>query len=129
MDANLLEGMGLHPKVIGSAELPDFQIRIGNRATLIPNPGSMSYGIVMELSNEEAVALYSKQDVSDYRAETVDAILINDRSIQRSLCYNLPPDVLESETNADYAEKLSALVLKLGFSSVYANEISYRRDA
>ena len=129
MDANLLEDMGLHPKVIGPAELPDFQIRIRNRATLIPKPGSTSYGIVMELSDKEAAALYSKPDVSDYRPETVNAILINDHSNQRSLCYNLPPDVLGSGTNAKYAEKLSALVLELGFSSEYANEITYRHDA
>ena len=129
MDANLLKDMGLHPKVIGPAELRDFQIRIGNRATLIPNRGSTSYGIVMELSDKEAVALYSQPDVSDYRPETVNAILVNDGSIQRSACYNLPPGVLGSGTNAGYAEKLSKLALKLGFSSEYANEITYRHDA
>ena len=129
MDANLLEDMGLHPNVIGPAELPDYQIRIRNRATLIPNRGSTSYGILIELSDKEAVTLYSKPDVSDYRPETVNAILMNDGSIQRSLCYNLPPDVLGSGTNAEYAEKLSALALKLGFSSEYANEITYRHDA
>ena len=129
MDANLLEDMGLHPKVIGPAELRDFQIRIRNRATLIPNPGSTSYGIVIELSDKEAVALYSKPDVSDYRPESVNAILINDQSIQRSICYNLPVDVLGSGSNAEYAETLSALVLELGFSSEYANEITNRHDA
>lgn len=129
MDANLLEDMGLHPKVIGPAELRDFQIRIGNRATLIPNRGSTSYGVVMELSDKETVTLYSKPDVSDYRPETVNAILINDGSIQRSLCYNLRQDVLGSGTNAEYAEKLSALALKLGFSSEYASEITYGHDA
>ena len=129
MDANRLEDMGFHPKEIGPAELQDFQIRIRNRATLIPNPGSTSYGIVMELSGKEAGALYSQPDVSDYRREMVNAILIKDQSIQRSLCYNLPADVLGSGTNAEYAEKLSALVLELGFSSNYANEITNRHDA
>lgn len=129
MDANLLRDMGLHPKVVGPAELPDFQIRIGDRATLFPNRGSTSYGIVMKLSSEDATALYSQPGVSDYRPDTVNAILINDRSIQRSACYNLPPDMLGSETNAEYAEKLSALILELGFSSEYANEITCRHNA
>ncbi len=129
MDANLLKDMGLHPKVIGPAELRNFQIRIGNRATLIPNSGSTSYGIVMELSDKEAVALYSKPDVSDYRPETVNAILINDGSIKRSSCYNLRPDMVGSGTNSEYAQKLAALALKLGFSPEYADEITYRHDA
>jgi hypothetical protein len=129
MDANLLKGMGLHPKVIGPAELPDFQIRIGKRATLIPNRGSTSYGIVMKLSDNEAAVLYSKEDVSDYRPEMVNAILINDRSVQRCLCYNLPPGVMGSGTNAEYAEKLSALVLELGLPQEYADEISHPHDA
>jgi len=129
MDANLLEDMGLHPRVVGSAELHDFQIHICDRATLTPNLGSTSYGIVMELSENEAAALYSKPDVRDYRPESVNAILIKDQSIQRSICYNLPADALGSGTNARYAEKLSALVLELGFSSDYADEITNRNDA
>jgi hypothetical protein len=129
MDASLLEEMGLHPNVIGPAKLPDFQIRIRKRATLIANRGSTSYGVVMELSGKETAALYSKPGVSDYRPETVDAILIGDGSVHRSLCYNLPPGVSESGTDATYAAKLSALVLKLGFSSEYASEITSRHDA
>jgi len=124
MDVYLLKDMGLHPKVLGPAELPDFQIRIGDRATLVPNPESTAYGVVMELSDNEAATLYSKPDVSDYQPETVSAILISNGTIQRSSCYNLPLDQLGSGSNVEYAEKLSMLVLELGFSSAYASEIN-----
>ena len=129
MDADLLKEMGFHPIAIGPAKLPDYQVSIGERATLVPSPGSTSYGVVMELPATEATALYSKSAVSDYRAVTVNAILMSDGSIQQSLCYNLPPNMLGCGTNIEYAEKLSELVLKLGFSLEYANEITDRRDA
>jgi len=123
MDAKLLEHMGFHPKLIGSAELRDFRISIGNRATLIPDPGSSCYGVVIDLPDEEASALYSKPDLSDYRPELVSAVLLHDHSIQPSSCYNLPREKLGAGTNADYSEKLAALVLELGFPSDYAHEI------
>lgn len=128
MNVNLLEDLGLHPEAIGPAVLPDFQIRIGDRATLVPNPGSMSYGIVTELSDNEANALYTRQGLSDYRPETVDAILVHDRSVQHSFCYNLPQDALGSKANAEYAKKLSTLVLELGFPPAYGDEIINQRN-
>ncbi len=129
MDANLLRESGLHPKVIGPAELPDFKIFIGNRATLMPSQGARSYGVVMELSDDETASLYSGQDVRDYRPESVVTILIDGRSVQESLCYNLPLDATGSEANVQYAEKLASLVLELGFSPAYADEISKQYDA
>ncbi len=123
MDAKLLEDMGLHPKLIGPAELRDFQISIGNRATLIPNPGSSCYGVVMDLPDEEASALYSQPGVSDYRPEPVNVALLHDGSIQPSSCYNLPREKLGAVTNTEYSEKLSALALQMGFPSDYAREI------
>ena len=129
MDEYLLVEMGLHPLRSGSAELPDFQIRIGDRTTLIPSPGSISYGVVMELPETEVNDLYSKPHVKDYCPEPVNAIMIGDRSNQHSFCYNLPPEKLGAGVNAAYAEKLAKLVLRLGFPSDYAKEIIRQGDA
>ncbi len=129
MDASLLREKGLHPTVLGPAELPGFQIRIGNRASLIPSPQSTSYGMLIDLPDEEATTLYSAPDVSDYRPEHVSVILLKHRTIQTSLCYNLPAGKLEVGMIAEYAEQLSALVLQLGFPSAYASEITRRGDA
>lgn len=124
MDASQLREKGLHPTLIGPAELPGYQIHIGNRASLIPNPQSTSYGMLIDLPNEEATTLYSAPDVSDYCPDGVSAILLNDRTVQTSLCYNLPPDKLGAGTNPEYAERLAALVLELGFPPAYASEIA-----
>lgn len=129
MDLSLLREMGLHPRLVGPAELPGYQIYIGNRASLIPSPQSTSYGMLMNLPDEEATTLYSAPDVSDYYPESVNAVLLSDRTIQTSLCYNLPANRLGAGVNTEYAERLSALVLELGFPPDYANEITRRGHA
>jgi hypothetical protein len=128
MDADLLREKGLHPKLVGAAELPGYQMHVGNRATLIPKSQSTSYGMLIDLAEEDALALYSAPDVRDYRPEKVNAILLHDRTIQPSLCYNLPADKLDGGINPEYATRLSALILRLGFPSAYASEITRRSD-
>lgn len=127
MDATLLKSMGFHPAVIGPAELSDYQIRIGDRATLTTKRGSKSYGIVMELAEGEVAALYAKPGVLDYQAEDVDVVLLSNGSTLTATCYNLPLSQLKSIVNTDYADRLAALVLALGFSPAYAGEISERQ--
>ena len=129
MDVSLLREKELHPKVIGPAELPGYQIVIGNRATLISSRESTSYGMLIDLPEAEATALYSAPDVSDYRPEKINALLLSDRTIHPSVCYNLPANALGAGINSEYARKLSALVLKLDFPPPYACEIIKSRDA
>jgi len=124
MDSSLLEDMGFRPKLVGTAKLNDYQIHIADRATLIPTAGSISYGVLMELSGEEASALYSRPEVSGYQAEPINVNLLEDASIQRSMCYILPREALGSDINTEYAKKLAALVEELGFPSSYAHDIS-----
>ena len=85
--------------------------------------------MLIDLPVEEAITLYSAPDVSDYCPEIVNAILLRDRAIQPSLCYNLPPNRLGAGTNAEYAQRLAALVLELGFPPAYTSEISRHGDA
>jgi hypothetical protein len=129
MDASLLIKKGLQPKLIGPAELPGYQIQIGNRASLIQRPESTAYGMLIELSDEDATSLYSAPDVSDYYPDKVDVVLLSDRSTLASRCYNLPPDKLGAGTNTEYANQLSALVLQLGFPPSYASEITGHGNA
>jgi hypothetical protein len=123
MDVNLLEDMGFNPEVVGPAELHDYRIRIGNKATLIHHVGSCSYGVVMRLSEDQASALYAAPGVVDYVPEEVEVKLLGDGSVLKALCYNLPLDKVDSGVNTEYAEKLSRLLLDLGFPSAYAHEI------
>lgn len=123
MEPRLLRELGLHPALVGPAQLPGYQLRIGNRASLIPSPQSSVYGMLMELSDEEAMALYSAPDVSDYRPEEVHAVLLEGRTLLAARCYNLPADKLGEGKDAEYAEQLSALVLRLGFPAAYARQV------
>jgi len=129
MDTGLLREKGLHPTLVGPAELTGYRIHIGGRACLIPDPQSTSYGMLIDLPDNEALTLYSAPDVSDYRADSVEPILLKDRSIETALCYNLPADKRGAGRNAEYAEQLSTLVLELGFSPDYASQITSRGDA
>jgi hypothetical protein len=128
MDTSLLREKGFLPTLIGPAELPGYRICIGNRASLIPNPRSTSYGMLIDLSEEELTSLYSAPDVRDYCPEKVNAILLNDRTNRTALCYNLLPGKLGAGTNSEYGKQLSALVLKLGFPPAYAREIACQSD-
>ncbi len=75
MDRSFLTGKGICPEMIGPAVLHDYRIHIGERATLLPSASSHAYGIVMELSDEEARALYSEPSVREYIPDRVQVEL------------------------------------------------------
>ncbi len=70
MDRSLLTEKGLRPKIIGPAVLPGYRIHIGERATLLRSASSRVYGIVMELADHEARALYSEPSVREYMLDS-----------------------------------------------------------
>lgn len=123
MDAGLLRSMGLRPQVVGPARLCGYQIRIGERASLIRAIGSASYGVLIDFPEEDASALYSRPEVEGYQPEFVEVGLLNDESRQRVSCYLLPQDMIGSDRNMEYAAKLAALVRELGLPAEYAREI------
>jgi hypothetical protein len=124
MDQSLLEKMGLHPKIIGPAVLPDFCIHIGNRATLLPSVSCCAYGIVMELADEEISALYADPSVQEYRPERVQVELLDSHKAIDVFCYNLPPELGLAGTNAAYATELARLAESLDFDSAYIEDIA-----
>lgn len=123
MDRSLLTDQGLHPEMIGPAVLRDFRLHIGARATLVRSPESRSYGMVMSLTKEEAVALYAEPSVKEYRPESVRVELLETDEVLEVACYNLPPELGLAGTNPRYAAKLSRLVASLGFDAAYVEEI------
>ena len=124
MDRTLLTEKGLHPEVIGPAVLSDYRIHIGDRATLLPSATSRAYGIVMELSEQEAHALYSEPSVRAYERERVQVSLLASPQVVDAYCYNLPPEVGLTGANPAYANELSRLVEALELDSAYAREIA-----
>ena len=97
--------------------VPDFALRIGQRATLLRVPEARVHGILMELTHAEIEQLYSEPSVRAYRPEAVLAEL-TDGSRVPALCFNLPVPPGPEEVNSDYATKLRDLARRLGLPSV-----------
>ena len=124
MDRALLTGKGLDPVVVGPALLPDFRIHIGERATLLRSPSDRAYGVVMELTEDEARALYAEASVQEYVPEPVRVELLETGEAVEALCYNLPRESGLAGTNPRYATQLSRLVEALELDPDYAREIA-----
>lgn len=123
MDVTLLESMGFQPRQVGAARLDNYQIKIGERATLIPARGKSSYGFLHDLPQEEVIALYSRPEVRGYVPQPVAAALLADSSLHHASCYVLQSEEAGSRTNVEYVVKLATLVSRLGLPSKYAKEI------
>jgi len=124
MDRSLLTEKGLHPEIIGPAVLPDYRIHIGERATLLRSASNRAYGIVMELADHEARALYSEPSVREYIREPVQVELLDTSETVEAYCYNLPRELGLAGANPAYATELSQLVKALQFDSAYVEEIA-----
>jgi hypothetical protein len=128
MDTSLLESMGLRPRQIGAARLDGFQLRIGERATLVPAPGRSAYGFMIDLSEGEVAELYSRPEVRGYIPESVTVVLLDDSSEHRAVCYVLQSEEPNSGADAQYAASLAALVARLGLPTAYAREVARLGD-
>ena len=113
MDAELLRDQGLHPRDPHRAAVAGMELRIGRRATLVPNDAATAHGMVMTLSHAEIDRLYSEPSVASYRPEAVLSRL-EDGSSLPALCFNLPIPPKSSERNPDYERQLAALGHRLG---------------
>jgi gamma-glutamyl AIG2-like cyclotransferase len=122
MDAEALRANGFDPIDARQACVTGMALQIGRRATLVPDPGSCVHGFVIGLSHEEVDKLYAEPSVAAYRPEAVMAQL-KDRSCIPALCFNLPPSDEPVVPNPEYAEKLRAVVNRLGLPADYATRI------
>jgi hypothetical protein len=122
MDSDLLRAKGVEPAKIRPACVLRFALRIGQRATLLPNPGATAYGFLMELTHEEIERLYSEASVRAYRPEAVLCEL-GDGSHVPALCFNLAVPPSPEEANSEYAAKLRDLARRLGLPAHYVERI------
>jgi hypothetical protein len=122
MDAALLRTKGVDPVQIRPACAPGFALRIGQRATLLPNPDARAYGILMELTHAEIEQLYSDASLRAYRPEAVLCELTNGSRVP-ALCFNLIVPPGPEEANSEYAAKLRDLARRLGLPSDYVESI------
>jgi len=122
MDAELLRSKGFDPGPPRVAMVPGFALRIGQRATLVPDAEGRVYGIVMELRHDEIERLYSDASVQMYRPEAVHAEM-DDGSQVAALCFNLVAAPDAGERNDEYAARLRDLARRLQLPEDYADRI------
>jgi len=121
MDEALLAKKGISPTNAEVGYVDGFTLRIGERATLVRSSNARSYGVMMNISPDDAKELYAESSVADYVPESV-TVELADGSKAEATCYNLPVDKVTG-TNKVYAEALWELADRLGLPEHYLAEI------
>jgi hypothetical protein len=121
MDEDLLATKGIEPAEARVGFVDGLALRIGERATLVHRPDCRAYGVVMDITQREAAALYAEEGVADYVPEAVIVELPDSTRIE-AMCYNLPDDKVAG-TNKDYAAALLKVARRLGFPESYLYQI------
>jgi len=122
MDEALLRAKGIPSPNLPAASVQGFQLRIGNRATLVPVPDGQVFGLVGSLSHSELEQLYSEPSVQAYKPEAVLAYILNGESLP-ALCFNLVELPAADEHNPGYASNLRELATQLQFPPDYVSSI------
>jgi len=122
MDADALRAKGVEPINPRRGCVAGFTLRIGQRATLVPDPPARVYGVLMELSHDEIERVYAEPSVRTYRPEAV-LVELDDTVRVAALCFNLPVPPSPDEVNEDYAQRLRDLALRLGLPASYVKSI------
>jgi hypothetical protein len=121
MDESLLAAKGINPSKAAVGYVDGYGLRIGRRATLVPDEDNRAYGVLMTIRAGDVSALYSEDSVADYVPESV-TVMLSDGSSELAVCYNLPESKLEG-TNTRYANSLLLLAGKLGLPGDYLRQI------
>ena len=122
MDDELLREKGIAPTNRRVAFVANYSLAIVDRATLMPDPGKASYGIVFSLTHDEVEHLYQEPSVKVYRPEAVSAHL-EDGKVIPALCFNLPEFDSSKDRNVEYAARLRELATRLNLPASYVQTI------
>jgi hypothetical protein len=121
MDESLLASKGIVASGATAGYVDGYRLRIGRRATLVPEPGTRTYGVLMTIGCDQVRNLYSDESVADYVPESVSVTLASGAA-KPAICYNLPPGKLDG-ANPAYADSLLRLATQLGFPKEYMDHI------
>lgn len=123
MDEQLLRAKGLAPLEPEPASVDGFAIRIGQRAALVPAPGSRVHGIVVSLTLPDVHALYSEPGVQEYRPHAVLARLAQGETVP-AVCYNLSVPPVADTRDTAYAAALRDVGRKVGLPAAYVDSLA-----
>jgi hypothetical protein len=122
MDSDALRAKGLDPVNPRRAVVDGFSLRIGQRATLVPDPDGRVYGVLMDLDHAEIDRLYAEASVQIYRPEAVLAEL-DDGTRSAALCFNLPVAPTADARNEEYATRLREVARRMALPEEYVERI------
>lgn len=88
MDESLLRDKGVEPRAGRRAVAPGFRLRIGERASLVPEFGAQAFGMVFKLDAGQATSLYEAPGLDQYHPTKVLACF-EDGSNAYVVTYNL----------------------------------------
>jgi hypothetical protein len=123
MDPEAIEAKGVRPADVRRACVENFELKLGQRATLIPAADGCVHGTIMRLTHEDIDRLYSEPSVAAYRSEPVLARL-PDGSAEPALCFNLPSAPAETARNPEYVAALRAVAKKMCLPDEYIVRLS-----
>lgn len=126
MDERLLATKGIRPAGIEPGFVDGYGLRIGERATLVRDPDSRAYGVVMDIAPGEAAALYAEDSVADYLPESL-TVEVGGGARVEATCYILPAGKVTG-TNKEYAAQLLDAATRLGFPDAYLEQIRQTRS-
>ena len=121
MVQSLLASKGVRASKSTVGYVDHYGLRIGRRATLVPDHTNRAYGVLMSIRAADVRDLYSDDSVADYVAESVSVVL-PDGKVESAVCYMLPSRELEG-ADPDYANSLLILAITLGFPEEYIEQI------
>jgi hypothetical protein len=124
MDADRLRRQEIEPVRARRGYVDAFALRIGQRATLVPQLGARSYGMLMALAPDDIARLYAAPGLERYRPEAVLVHSLEDDAVVPALCYNLPDAPEVSERNPQYAAELRMVLEALDFPRQYVAVIA-----
>ena len=122
MDAELLRDRGADPQDPELGSVSGFELRIGERAALLPKPGGRVHGVVMRLLTADLERLYGEPSLEAYVPEAV-LVDLDRGGVVAALCYNLPIPPAASGGDSEYAVKLRAIAAKVGLPPDYISRI------
>ena len=93
MDESLLADKGARASESTIGYVDGYRLCIGERATLVREPGARAYGVLMSMAPDAVDTLYSEPSVADYAAETIVVTVVGGEQVPAA-CYNLPADRL-----------------------------------
>ena len=114
MDEGILRAKGVEPRLPRKAVVRNYQLRIGQRAMLCPQPSAKAFGVVYALNDADIDLLYGEPGLDVYRPESMVATF-EDGSSSVVTTYNLQDTTGTDEPNLEYAAKLRVVFERLGF--------------